>query len=89
MLYCVVNFSSSKEVGFVCFNENPLKTMKNAFYFILKTLFFLRYLNFCPDFCGHVKKRFHKKAKVNSKYYDFTGWETNIYNTHIAQFLEK
>ena len=30
--------------------ENPLKIMKHAFYFILKALFVLRYLNFCLDF---------------------------------------
>ena len=27
----------------------------------------LRYLNFCPDFLGHVGKRFDEKAKVNLK----------------------
>ena len=25
----------SKKIAFICFNENPLKMMKNAFYFIL------------------------------------------------------
>ena len=28
-----------------------------------------------------------RKPKVNSKIYDFTTWETNIYNVHIAQHL--
>ena len=32
----------------ICLIENPLKTMKNAFYFILKAP--LRYLSFCRDF---------------------------------------
>ena len=45
----------------------------------------LRFLNFCPDFFGHVGKRFDKKAKVNFKIYDVINWETNKYNTHIAQ----
>ena len=30
-----VVFSPSKKNCFICFNENPLKVMKNAFYFIL------------------------------------------------------
>ena len=36
-----VELSSSKDNSLICFNENPLKTMKNAFYFILKALFIL------------------------------------------------
>ena len=31
-----VRFSTSKKICFTCFNENPLKMMKNDFYFILK-----------------------------------------------------
>ena len=30
-----------------------------------KLLYFLRYLNFCHDFFGHVGKWFDKKAQVN------------------------
>ena len=61
-----------KKFGFFCFSESPLKIIKNAFYFILKALFILkiimlRYLNFCPDFFGHVGKRLDKKVKVNFK----------------------
>ena len=37
--------------------------MKNAFYFL-----FLRYLNFCPDFFGHLGKRLDKKLKLISKF---------------------
>ena len=36
-----------KKLFFSCFNESPLKMMKNTFYFILKTLPFSKYLNFC------------------------------------------
>ena len=50
---------------------------------------FLRYLNFCPDFSGHVEKRLDKKAKVNFKTYDVISRETNYNNTHIAQYLWK
>ena len=37
--------SLSKKICF-CFNESPLKIIKNAFYFILKALFVLKILNF-------------------------------------------
>ena len=40
--------------------------MKNAFYFILKSLFVLKKCIFCPDF-GYVGKWFDEKAKVNFK----------------------
>ena len=41
----------------ICFIENPLKIMKNAFYFILKALFFSRYLSFCHDILVMLEKR--------------------------------
>ena len=41
-----VGLSLSKKSCFICFNENPLKMMKNAFYFILKALFVLKILDF-------------------------------------------
>ena len=34
--------SPSKNIGFTCFNERPLKMMNNAFYFILKDFFVLK-----------------------------------------------
>ena len=33
---------SKKKIFFICFNESPIKIMKNAFYFILKTFFVLK-----------------------------------------------
>ena len=41
---CNLNSDSHlpKNLCFICFNENPLKTMKNASYFILKALFVLK-----------------------------------------------
>ena len=30
----------------ICFNDSPSKLMKNVFYFILKTLFFLKIFKF-------------------------------------------
>ena len=69
-----VGLSSSKKVGFIYFSEGPLKMMNNAFYFIfhLKNIFsFLRYLHFCSEFFGYVRKRFDRKVKENFKIYDF------------------
>ena len=37
-----VGLSPSKKLWFICFNENPLKMIKNTFYFILKVLFALK-----------------------------------------------
>ena len=60
--------------NFICFDES---------FFLL-----LRYLNFCPDFFGHVGKRLDKKTKVNFKIYVIY-WEANNYNTNISQYLKK
>ena len=37
-----MGLSPFKKVGFICFNENPSKMMKKAFYFILQALFVLK-----------------------------------------------
>ena len=52
-----VGLSPSKKICFICFIENPLKLTKNDFYFILKALWFSRYLNFCHDILVMLKKR--------------------------------
>ena len=62
-------------VGFIYFNENPLKMM-NVLYLIWKLLFI-------------KEKRLDKKAKVNLKIYDATNWNTKNYNKHIAKYLKK
>ena len=41
-----VGLSPSKKDCVICFNESPLKMMKNAFYFILKSLFVLKVFKF-------------------------------------------
>ena len=41
-----VGLSPSKKNCVTCFIESPLKMMKNAFYFILKALFFLKISKF-------------------------------------------
>ena len=37
---------STKEVGFICFNESPLKIMNNVSYVILRALFVLKIFKF-------------------------------------------
>ena len=37
-----VGLSTFKKICVICFIENPLKMIKNAFYFILKALFILK-----------------------------------------------
>ena len=37
-----VELSPSEKICFICFNENPLPMMKNAFYFILKAFLVLK-----------------------------------------------
>ena len=63
--------------------------MKNAFYFMLKALFFLEIFTYFVLSFWLCQKWLDKKAMVNFKIYDVTGWTTNNYNTHIAQYLKK
>ena len=49
--------------------------MKNAFYFMLKALLFLRYLHF--SLFGYIDQ-LDKTAMVNLKIYDVTGWTIDI-----------
>ena len=34
-------------------------------------------------------KQLNKKAKINFKICDVSGWQTNNYNTDIARYLKK
>ena len=63
--------------------------VKNTFILCQKLSSFLRYLSFCPNFCGHVGKRLYKKAKVNLEIYDVRDWIINNNNTHTPQYLKK
>ena len=46
----------SKKFLFICFNESPLKIMKNAFYSILKALFILKIFKFLSSHFGDVEE---------------------------------
>ena len=63
--------------------------MKKAFYLPLKTFLFLKYLNFCADVFGYVRKGLNERPKVNLKIYYVINWETNIFNIHIAQYPKR
>ena len=63
--------------------------VKNAFYFILKALFFLKIFDFLSCLFGHVEKTAWLEYKVNFKIYDVTDWLKNNYNSYIAHYLSK
>ena len=46
--------SPFKKMSVICLIENPLKIMKNAFYFILEALFVLKIFKILSRFFGHV-----------------------------------
>ena len=51
---------------FVCFNESPLKMMKNAFCFILKPLFLLKAFQFFVSKDNQTRK-FHQIIEYNNR----------------------
>ena len=51
-----LGLSPSKNSYLICFNESPLKMMKNVFFFILKSLFLLKIFKFLSLPFGHVEK---------------------------------
>ena len=51
-----VGLSPSKKNFFIRFNNSPSRMMKNAFYFILKALFFLKIFKVLSWLFGHVEK---------------------------------
>ena len=51
-----VGLSPSKKIFLFCVNDSPSKMMKNAFYFTLKALFFLKIFKFLSLLSGHVEK---------------------------------
>ena len=58
--------------------------MRNAFYFILKALFFLKIFKVLSLLFGKVEKQLDKKDNIKFRIYDVTTWLTNNYNTLIA-----
>ena len=63
-----VRLSPSKRNCFICFNESPLKMVKNDFYFILKALFVLKIFKFLSCLFGHAKSSLIRNIKLISKF---------------------
>ena len=63
--------------------------IKNAYNFFLKALLVLKIFKFLFSFFVHVEKGLDSKYDIDFKIYDVTTWETNKWNTHIAQYLKK
>ena len=63
---------SSKRLVFIYFSESSLKMVKDAFYFMLNALFFLKIFTFLSWLFDYVEKRLDKKGMVNFKISDVT-----------------
>ena len=71
--------------SFICFNESPLKVMKNAFYFILKALLVLKIFKFLYWLFGHVKKPgLIRKIRLLSKVMTPQPGYKQLYYTYCA-----
>ena len=53
--YVKVGLSPSKTF-FICFNDSPVKMMKNDFDLLLKVLFVLKIFNILSSLFGHLEK---------------------------------
>ena len=69
--------------------EGPLKMIKNAFFFHVKSSICSQDIEVFAVTFGHAAKLLHKKDQVIFKLYDVTACLTNNYNIQIAQYLEK
>ena len=58
--------------------ESPLKMMKNAFYFILKAFFVLRYSKFCLNFLVMQKNGLIKTIRLILKFMTSQPWKQSI-----------
>ena len=87
-----MGLSPSTKIVFVFFNERSWwNMMKNAFYFILKALFFFEiFMLFLSWFYGFVEKRLGKKTKDNFKIYGGTDWTRSKDNQKmkLGQLIE-
>ena len=84
-----VGLPPSQKNCFIFFNKNPLKMMKNAFYFILKALFVLKIFKFLSWLFRHVGKTAWLEIQGLFQNLYVTAWLTSNCNTHIAQYLTK
>ena len=86
-MFIKVRLPTSKKNCFVCFNESPSKMIKNAFYFILKTVLVLKIFKFL----SYVEKTadaqcwFFRKGSVNSFSTVFCVW----FNDFLPLYVEE
>ena len=79
-----------RKVGFIFLNESPLKIMKNAFYFTLKALFFLkgcvRYF-FASLFCVSKKSFLETRKSVFLFHFksSFRSWNNQVLTFKILK----
>ena len=84
-----VGLSPSNKIIFICFNESPLKMMRNTFYFIVKTLFVLKITEFLSWLFGHVEKNvLIRKIRLISKFITSQPDEQRI-TTHILPNISR
>ena len=77
IFFTLLSQTLSKRVIFIYFNENSLKVIKNAYFFILKALFVITIFNF------HMGKGLIRKLSLISKFMTFITWKTNNYYAQI------
>ena len=65
MVLLTITFQKS---CFICFNENPLKIMKNASHLNSKVLFVLKKFKFSSRLFGHEEKRFDRRISLILKF---------------------
>ena len=65
-LYCLKG-ALSAQIQFLA-TENPLKMMKNAFYFTLKALFVLKVFKFLFRLSGHAENTLIREITLISKF---------------------
>ena len=58
---CLKSDSHLPKKSFICFNESPLKMMKNAFYFILKVFFIFKIFKFLSWLFSYIEKMAWRK----------------------------
>ena len=84
-----VGLSTSKTLLLIFFNVNPIKMIKHAFYFVLKTLLIFGIFTSLSWNFIYLRKWRDKKAMVKFKIYNVTDWTADSYNTQILQCLKK
>ena len=76
--------SPFKKMSVICLIENPLKIMKNAFYFILEALFVLKIFNFVLTFWACRKNGLIRKIKLISKFMTSEPGNTELQYTYCS-----